>query len=84
MGRGGDQSYDDDGSSYARRGMHYVRGHYSHNGGYGGEGGRSYRGGYSRDDGKDHMMRKLGAMMEDATEEQREIIRQCMIKLENA
>lgn len=80
----GDQSYDDGGSSYARRGTHYVRGHYSRDGGYGGEGGRSYRGGYNRDEGKDHLMRKLGAMMEDANEEQREIIRQCMQKLENA
>lgn len=57
--------YDDDGGSYARRGMHYVRGH------------------YSRDEGKDHIMRKLGAMMEDADDEQREIIRQCMNRLES-
>ena len=74
---GGGSSYNESGDSYARRGQHYVRGHYSRDDGMSGRG-------YSSDEGKDHLMRKLGMMMEDANEEQREIIRQCMQKLENA
>lgn len=46
----------------------------------GGRGGR----GYSRDDAKDHMMNKLGEMMTSADEEQREILKDCMRKLERA
>lgn len=46
----------------------------------------SYRGGrgYSRSDAKDHMMNKLGEMMTSADEEQREILKDCMRKLERA
>ena len=39
---------------------------------------------YSRDDAKDHMMNKLGEMMSSADEEQREILKDCMSKLERA
>lgn len=39
---------------------------------------------YSRDDAKDHMMNKLGSMMEDADPNQREILKDCMRKLERA
>ena len=39
---------------------------------------------YSRDDAKDHMMSKLGAMMEDADPNEREILKDCMRKLERA
>ena len=39
---------------------------------------------YSRDDAKDHMMNKLGEMMSSADEEQREILKDCMRKLERA
>ena len=39
---------------------------------------------YSRDDAKDHMMNKLGEMMTSADEEQREILKDCMRKLERA
>ena len=39
---------------------------------------------YSRDDAKDHMMNKLGSMMEDADPNQREILKDCMRKLEPA
>ena len=46
----------------------------------GGQGGR----GYSRDDAKDHMMNKLGEMMSSADEEQRQILKDCMRKLERA
>ena len=39
---------------------------------------------YSRDDAKDHMMNKLGSMMEGADPNEREIIKDCMRKLERA
>ena len=39
---------------------------------------------YSRDDAKDHMMSKLGSMMEDADPNEREILKDCMRKLERA
>ena len=46
----------------------------------------SYRSGrgYSRGDAKDHMMNKLGSMMEDADPNEREILKDCMRKLERA
>ena len=84
------------GSSYASRG----RGRYARRdrmGRYSSEGG-SYEGGssyddysearmnrrYSRDDAKDHMMNKLGEMMTSADEEQREILKDAMRKIERA
>ena len=39
---------------------------------------------YSRDDAKDHMMNKLGSMMEDADPNEREILKDCMRKIERA
>jgi hypothetical protein len=39
---------------------------------------------YSRDDAKDHMMSKLGAMMEDADPNEREILKDAMRKIEKA
>ena len=39
---------------------------------------------YSRDDAKDHMMNKLGAMMEDADPNEREILKKCMRESERA
>ena len=66
----------EDGSSYDD---------YSEEGSY--RGGSSYaRGGrgYSRDDAKDHMMNKLGEMMTSADEEQREILKDAMRKIERA
>lgn len=71
--------YDDRGSSYARRGTHYVRGHYSRE-----DGKDRYDRRYSRDDAKDHMMSKLGEMMEDADPNEREILKHAMRKLEEA
>jgi hypothetical protein len=45
----------------------------------------SYRGGrYSRDDAKDHIMRKLGAMMEDASPNERETLKMAMREIEKA
>lgn len=78
MGRGrfGDYSreYNDGGNSYANRGEHYVRGHYSRADGRG-RGGRGGRVGYSRDGGED-MMEHIDKMMEEAeTPEEREVIK---------
>ena len=39
---------------------------------------------YSRDDAKDHMMNKLGSMMENADPNEREILKKCMRELERA
>lgn len=89
-------SYDDDMMYSERRGRgRYAKrdsmGRYSSDGGsY--EGGSSYDDysearmdrRYSRDDAKDHMMSKLGSMMEDADPNEREILKDCMRKLERA
>ncbi len=66
------------GNSYANRGKHYVRGHYSRER-------RDNRGRYSRDGAKDRMMEHLDEMMREAgSEKEREAIRYCMSQLENA
>jgi hypothetical protein len=85
MGRGGSRySYDDEMMYSERRGRgrnakRDSMGRYSSEGGYA----EDYRGGmYSYDDAKDHMMSKLGAMMEDADPNEREILKDCMRKLE--
>ena len=89
-------SYDDDMMYSERkgRGRNAKRdsmGRYSSEGGsY--EGGSSYDNysearmdrRYSRDDAKDHMMNKLGEMMTSADEEQREILKDAMRKIERA
>lgn len=74
--------YDEGGSSYANRGQHYVRGHYSRDDGRAGM--RQTRGMYSRDDGRSEMMGELEDMMQDATGQDREIIRRAMDELRNA
>ncbi|MBO5854387.1 MAG: hypothetical protein J6Q61_06590 [Bacteroidales bacterium] len=66
----------DDGSSYDD---------YSEESSY--RGGSSYARsgrGYSRDDAKDHLMNRLGEMMTSADEEQRQILKDAMRKLERA
>ena len=78
-----------DGSSYARgRGRYAKR---DSMGRYSSEGGSSYDDysermdrRYSRDDAKDHMINKLGEMMTSADEEQREILKDAMRKIERA
>ena len=83
------------GSSYAGRGRgrnarRDSRGRYSSEGGsY--EGGSSYDDysertdrRYSRDDAKNHMMNKLGSMMENADPNEREILKDAMRKIERA
>lgn len=67
------------GNSYANRGKHYVRGHYSRDGGRGG------MRGYSRDGARDRMMEQLESMMGDASsDKERQAIRRCIEQLENA
>ena len=92
-------SYDDDMMYSERRGRgRYAKrdsmGRYSSEGdSY--EGGSSYDDyleessyrsgrGYSRGDAKDHMMSKLGSLMESADPNEREILKDCMRKLERA
>lgn len=75
------------GSSYANRGKHYVRGHYSRDGGMDGvnySSRRDSRGRYSRDDGRSEMMEHLEMAMDSATEQDKETIRRFMRQLENA
>lgn len=74
------------GSSYANRGKHYVRGHYSRDGGMDGYSSRrrDNRGRYSRDDGRSEMMEHLEMAMDTATDQDRETIKRFMRQLENA
>lgn len=67
------------GNSYANRGKHYVRGHYSRE--------RYNRDGrtYSRGDAKEHMMMELEEAMGAASNDrEREVIRRCMDQLDKA
>lgn len=69
----------DNGNSYANRGQHYVRGHYSR------AAGRDRMGRYSRDGGKDEMMEHIDEMMEVAeTPQDKELIRRFKKELERA
>lgn len=73
------------GSSYANRGKHYVRGHYSRDGGRDGYSSRrDDRGRYSRDDGRSEMMEHLEMAMDTATDQDRETIKRFMRQLEKA
>lgn len=73
-------TYGDD-SSYAHRGMHYVRGHYSHDGEMSER--RDRRGRYSHDSGKSHIISELHEMMNDATtDKERSAIRRCIEQME--
>lgn len=79
------EHYPYEGNSYARRGTHYVRGHYSRDDGnnYSEHYDREYDRRYSKDEAKDKMMSKLGEMMDGADPKEREILKQAMRKLEN-
>lgn len=70
------------GSSYANRGKHWVRGHYSRDDGMARR--RDNRGRYSRDDGRSEMMEHLEMAMDSATEQDKENIRRFMRQMENA
>lgn len=73
------------GSSYANRGKHYVRGHYSRDGGMDGYSAkRDRRGRYSRDDGRSEMMEHLEMALDSASDQDRETIKRFMRQLENA
>lgn len=77
------------GSSYANRGKHYVRGHYSREGGQGDyssrrSSSRGSRGGYSRDDGRSEMMEHLEMALDSASDQDRETIKRFVRQLENA
>lgn len=83
--------YEEGGSSYARGRRNARRdgmGRYTSYGdggsygeeGYSEEGGGSYRSSYGG--AKDHMMKRLGSMMEDASPEMREELKRCMKDLE--
>lgn len=69
------------GSSYANRGQHYVRGHYSRDGSYRH---RDSIGRYSRGDGRSEMMEYLAMAMDTATDQDRETIKRFMSQMENA
>lgn len=76
------------GSSYANRGKHYVRSHYSREGRGGSSGGRGQnrgqgsRGGYSQDAGQGEMMEHLEMAWDAAPSKAREYIRTLMRELE--
>ena len=76
QGRGRNARRDRMGRYSSEDGMSYDD--YSEEGSY-----RSGRG-YSKDHAKDHMMNKLGEMMSSADEEQREILKDAMRKIERA
>lgn len=79
----GSPSYDD-GMSNARRGEHYVRGHYSRNDGYSMDDDYSMARRYSRDGGKDYLVQKIGAMMPEANAKEREVLERAIKQIENA
>lgn len=76
------------GSSYANRGQHYVRGHYSrdggHNGGMGYSSRRDSRGRYSREDGRSEMMEHLEMALDAADGNDKETIKRFMRQIEKA
>lgn len=71
------------GSSYANRGKHYVRGHYSRDG-YSMEGRRGGNNGrmYSRAEAKEEIMDRIEDMLSDANEQEKTILRRAMSQLE--
>lgn len=77
-------SYNEGGSSYARRKRDSM-GRYSRDGGYS-EDGRGNRGGmgrYSRDGGKDHMIEMAEELMENASGKEKETYRRIVSMLES-
>ena len=73
------------GSSYANRDKHYVRSHYSRDGGMDGYSSRRNRlGRYSRDDGRSEMMEHLEMALDSASDQDKETIKRFMRQLEQA
>ena len=81
---------EDSGYSSANRGQHYVRGHYSRDGGMDGVRSRDYssrrdsRGRYSRSNGRSEMMEYIEMALDAADDKARETIKRFMRQLENA
>lgn len=73
------------GSSFANRGQHWVRGHYSRDGGMDGNysGRRDSRGRYSHADARADMMDHLEMAVEAAPEEYKDAFRSFMRQMEN-
>ena len=70
---------------YSEEGMSYEGGSSHRGGGSSYRDGGSNRGGYSRGEGKEHMIEKLEDMMDEAgSDKEREAIRHCISKLQNA
>ena len=85
----GGSSYDDEMRYSERRGRgpnarRDSMGRYSSDGVRHEDGASYYGTGYSRNDAKDAMMSRLGEMMEDADPNEREILKDCMRKIEKA
>lgn len=73
------------GSSYANRGEHYMRGHYSRDGGMDGYSSRrDSRGRYSREDGRSKMMMHIEQAIDAADGQDKEQIKRFMRQLENS
>ena len=69
------------GNSYANRGQHYVRGHYSRDG----EGGGHSQRGYSREGNREEMLDKLQMMYENTRKKkEREALRRCLEQMNQA
>lgn len=77
-------SYNEGGSSYARRKRDSM-GRYSRDGGYSedGRGNRNGMGRYSRDGGKDHMIEMAEELMENASGKEKETYRRIVSMLES-
>lgn len=85
----------DNGVAYANRGRHYVRAHYSRDGGgsytrgngqgMGGSYGRDSRGRYSREGEKEDMMQRMERMMQQSNDpSERQAYERAMEQLRNA
>ena len=83
---GGYSQEDGQDASYANRGKHYVRGHYSRDGGMDGYSSRRRdgRGRYSRNNGRSEMMEHLEMALDSASNQDRETIKRFMRQLENS
>lgn len=83
---GGYSQEDGQDASYANRGKHYVRGHYSRDGGMDGYSSRRRdgRGRYSRNNGRSEMMEHLEMALDSASDQDRETIKRFMRQLENS
>lgn len=72
------------GSSYANRGRHYVRGHYSRDGENGMVRRRDGWVRYSREDGRSEMLAHIERALDSADERDREKLKRLLRELENA